>query len=253
MRWAAASAASRRLGALVVNLLLGVFAGAVSLALLLLGTVFALVSGSGRVVWAYLGALVLATAIAVFLGRRRGGGRGPSRPFPARRALVAACAVAATGLVVAFAGNALAIRLPRQAEMARWMVEHRAAFERLRDMIQSDRLEGVVSSGALFEKGSSGRVPPEEAGLTTERAGEYRRLLRLLGCEQVAGLDDGAVRFSYRSWGLANRGWRAAVVWSPREPAPLLPTIDGFPTTRVAGSEHVFARIDSSWYAYVIW
>lgn len=192
-----------------------------------LGVLFTLVSGSGLVVEAYLAGVLGSGLFLWWRRRRRGPGGEASGPARARRAMASLCLVFAAGLAGTFAATALAIRPPKQAALAAWLQEHRADLERLRAILESDRL------------GTDGA--------------EYQRLLRATGCQAAGRWSDGSVYFLYRSWGMANQGWRAGLVWSAREPAPLLPSLDGFPATRVPGSERAFSRLDGSWYAYVIW
>lgn len=192
-----------------------------------LGALFTLVGGSGLVVKAYFAGLLGAGLFLLWRRRRRGAGGEAPWPARARRAMVSLCLFFAAGLAAAFVASGVAIRVPKQAELAAWLQEHRADFERMREILASDRFAG------------------NEA--------EYARLLRATGCQGAGRWPDGSVYFLYRSWGMANKGWRADLVWSPQEPSPLLPTIDGFPATKVQGSDHVFSRLDGAWYAYVIW
>lgn len=210
-----------------MNMLLAVLAGLAALVLVVLGALFTFVTGSGLVVKAYFAALFVAGLVAVWRRRRGAPKAEPPWPVRARRAMVSLCLVLAAGLAATFLASAVAIRPPTQADLSSWLREHRAELERLRELVQ----------GSPFGA--------HEA--------EYRRLLRSTGCQGAGQWANGSVYFLYRSWGMANRGWRASLVWSPEEPSPLLTTIDGFPATKVPGSDHVFSRLDGSWYAYIVW
>lgn len=208
-----------------MNVLLAGLAALAALALFLLGTLFTLVSGSKAVIGAYLLALFAAwRGTRWWRGRR---GESPADPWPlrARRAMAWLCLVMAAACVVSLAANMIAMRPPSQADLAGWYHDHRAELERMRVLIVAGQ-----SGGAEFE-----------------------RLMSDTGCLGAVPWSDGAVSFLYGSWGLANQGWRATVVWSPTEPRPLLATVDGFPATRVAGADRVFARIEGSWYAHIVW
>jgi hypothetical protein len=210
-----------------MNMLLAVLAGLAALALFVLGALFTFVTGSGLVVKAYFAAVFGAGLVAVWLRRRRAPAAEAPWPVRARRAMVSLCLVLAAGLGATFLASAAAIRPPKQADLASWLREHRAEFERMREIVQGGQFD---AHGA-----------------------EYWRLLRATGCQGANVWSDGSVSFGYRSLGMANQGWRATLVWSPKQPSPLLPTIDGFPATKVPGSDRAFSRLDGSWYAHIVW
>lgn len=142
-----------------------------------------------------------------------------------RRGAGATCVAVGLGLVASVVGNGVAIRPPSQAAMEAWYRTDPAGFDRLRER---------VATGA-------GTRAEDEA------------LLSAAGCRGAWPGPDGSVHVFCRSWGLANQGWRAGLAWSPRPPAPLLPTLDGFPSTRVPGHDRAYARIEGDWYAVIVW
>jgi hypothetical protein len=142
-----------------------------------------------------------------------------------RRGGCATCAAVGLGLVASIVANGIAFRPPTQASMEGWYRADPAAFDRLRER---------VAAGA---------------GTTTED----EALLAAVGCRGTWPGPDGQVMVFCRSWGLANQGWRAGLAWSPRPHVPLLPTLDGFPSTRVPGHDRAYARIAGDWYAVIVW
>ncbi|MCM2254081.1 MAG: hypothetical protein NDJ94_00285 [Vicinamibacteria bacterium] len=208
-----------------MNMLLAGLAALVAFVLFLLGALFTLVSSSNVVIGAYLAALVAGWQGARWWRTRRWAGSTEGPALRARRSMVSLCLVMAAALGVTLATNMVMIRPPSQAALAGWFQGHRAELERMRELIEKRQSAGL----------------------------EFQRLLHDTGCQGAHEWSDGAISFGYRSWGMANQGWRATLVWSPTEPKPLLATVDGFPATRVPGSDRVFARIDGSWYAHIVW
>lgn len=245
------------MGGPVANTIVILAAGLAALAFLLLGAGFALASGLLGVVSAYFGSMLTAGLVALWL-RRRGAVRAEAmtRLVRLRRATVSLCAISAVGFVASFAATFVASRPPAQAFVASRLQEHRDGFERLREMVGVDRLETILDYGSWYARPQEPLIfkSANDAGLATERAAEYTRLMRSVGSQRVDIWKNGTIHFSVASWGTANRGWRVTLVWSEKEPDPLLPTIDGFPGTKPPGGpNYTFSRVEKSWYAYIVW
>jgi hypothetical protein len=230
-----------------------VLAGVLGALLAAAGTLFALVSGSGFVVRTYAISVLLMGAIAVWWGRRRSRGAHAPWPLRARRFAVSFCMVAALGVVAALVSNVLAMRPPGQAEVAAWLRDNKAGFERLREMLEADRLQAALDYGSEYAREPLLFRPPDGVGLTAERAAEYRRLMRAANCQRVDVWSPGTVSFAFRAWGMANRGWRVNLIWSKDEPGPLAPTIDGLRAGRPSAPNRAFSRLEGPWYAYINW
>lgn len=215
-------------------------------------------SGLLGVVWVYLASILVAALTAIWL-RRRASARAAAataRFVRLRRAVISLCAVSAVSFAAALIANAIAIRPPKQAWVAARLQAHRAGFDRLREMVVTDRLETVHDYGSKYAREQESLIfkSPGDAGIAPEQAAEYTRLMRAVGCQRVDVWRDGTVSFSVAAWGTASRGWRVNLAWSKDEPHPLLPTIDGFPATKASGGpDHAFSRIEGPWYAYMIW
>jgi hypothetical protein len=120
-------------------------------------------------------------------------------------------------------------------------------------MIVADGLSSVIE-GESYARESLRFRTPVELGIAPERVALYRQRMSAAGCPRIDVRDDGAVVFAVASWGLANRGWRVALVWTKTPPTPLVPTIDGFRKTRPARTwESATSPLGGDWYATIIW
>lgn len=160
-------------------------------------------------------------------------------------------AIAFLFLVVVMGGCVFCFtpRPPKEAKLIQNFNEHRAAFEKLRDMLQADeQVTRVGSWGVATTKSAVPRIPPE-GDLSVDRYNEYMALLK-----QVGGISAWRDKGKYAnpeivvwSWGWAGRGHCVAVFWLDQEPTNLVTNLDDYFRKRMYGRPG-YRHIDENWY-----
>jgi hypothetical protein len=140
---------------------------------------------------------------------------------------------------------------PKEAKLVQHFQTHRAAFERLRDMLQADgQVVSLTGSGVPTTNSLFLRVPPE-GNLTLERYNVYMALLK-----QVSGSsayrrqgqhpDSGIVVWN---WGWAGNSLWIGICWMDQAPTNLIATLDGYSGQDRFGQRHVaYRHIEANWY-----
>jgi hypothetical protein len=219
--------------------------------LLLFVALGAVLTGGPSVAGAALVALVVAALLTVWrLAKRTPRGRGG--PLGALRRLAqVALLMTAVPALTALVASGLAFRPPSQDEIVSQFAEHRMEYEALRDMAAADGLARVSDAGGRFSmEGPFPLRTPDAVGISQGRATEYQRLLKAAGASGLSVSPDGSVLFPVAGWGMANRGWRLALMWSKREPDRLVASLDGLSSTQ---GQPVATRIEGDWYVSFIW
>jgi hypothetical protein len=167
-------------------------------------------------------------------------------------------AIAFMFIVVAFGGCVyfFAPRPPKEAKLIQNFDEHRATFEQLRDMLQTDtNLTRVASWGIETRKPFFLGYPPG-GNFPIDRFHEYLALLKKAG-GLAAGRGEGEHAdpiIVVWAWGWAGDTRHICICWLDEQPTNQIRTLDGYrgqsvyPNTVVA-----FKHIDQQWYLQADW
>lgn len=152
------------------------------------------------------------------------------------------------GGVVALLGYlSFTSRPPEEAKLLKSFYDRRAAYERLRDMLQADgQIESLAEWGVATTKSIVHHVPPE-GDFPVERYQEYMALLKEVG-GYIAFRGEGEpadLSIGVWRWGALDHSRHVGICWKDEEPPNQVATIDGY-----RGHIRVFRHIDSSWYLW---
>jgi hypothetical protein len=145
---------------------------------------------------------------------------------------------------------------PKESKVIGDFQVHRAAYERLRDMILADQQVKAVYAGSGVETTSSG-LPhePSEVNFSVGRYDEYVALLKEIGKGVVFKTEEKQSKLiCVIAWG---GGWAADtraiwLCWADREPANQVPSLDAY-YHDPKRPRNVFRHIDGSWYLNADW
>jgi hypothetical protein len=163
--------------------------------------------------------------------------------------------------VVAFGGCIyyFAPKPPKESKLIQNFNEHRADYEKLRDMLQVDtNLTRVASWGVETRKPVFLGNPPG-GNFSVERYNEYLTLLKKVG-GFVASRDEGEhPNFSIVVWGWGWAGFtkHVGICWKDEAPTNQIANVDDVYGTWMTNDNEerrvVFKHIDSNWYIWVDW
>jgi len=144
---------------------------------------------------------------------------------------------------------------PREKKLIENFYEHRAAYERLRHMLQEDEQLLRVASWGVETTNSVGIREPPEGDLSVNRYNEYLALLRETGAK----------------WGFRSRGERSecagvllwgggrggntrhvGLYWTDHKPDNQVASLDDY-YRNPKRPRDVFRHIDGNWYLYADW
>jgi hypothetical protein len=145
---------------------------------------------------------------------------------------------------------------PQEIKLIKNFNEHRADFEKLRDMLQADtNLTVVASWGVETTKSVVAHIPPE-GNFPVERYNEYLALLKNVG-GFVASRDEGEhpdPSIVVWGWGWAGDTKHIGICWKDQAPTNQIATLDGYQGRSVYPNRVVvFRHIDQNWYFWVDW
>jgi hypothetical protein len=153
-------------------------------------------------------------------------------------------------LAIVFPSN----KPPREGKLIENFNAHRAAYERLRDMLQADdQLLRVASWGVETTK--SGINVPPEGDFPIGRYNEYLALLRETG--GIGAFRGRGARPDSVSIGVWASGWAADtrhvhICWVDQEPANQVASLEDYYQTPKP-RHPVFRHIDGNWYLWADW
>jgi hypothetical protein len=143
---------------------------------------------------------------------------------------------------------------PKEAKLIQNFNENRAAFEKLRDMLQADeQVTRVGSWGIATIKSPVPQIPPE-ASFPVNRYNEYMALLK-----QVGGISAWRHEGKHADpeivvwrWGWAGGGHSVAVCWMDPGPTNQVASLDDYfqKPIRSDGSTFVYRYIDEKWFLW---
>jgi hypothetical protein len=143
---------------------------------------------------------------------------------------------------------------PKEAKLIHNFYAHRAAFERLRDMLLADgQVIRLAGWGVATTNSVVPRVPPE-GNFPLDRYKEYMALLKQVG-GFAATRGEGQhpdPSIVVWAWGFAGNTRHAGICWMDQEPTNQVATLDGYPgRSRYGDRQVVFRHIDTSWYLWM--
>lgn len=141
-------------------------------------------------------------------------------------------------------------RPPKEGVFIQNFHAHRAAYEHLRDMLQTDQqLTSVGKHGVVTTDGAVSAIPPEG----TFPVDRYREYLALL--DQVGGYAairaSGNFRIALWAYGFAGNTRHAGIAWLDQEPplADQIATLDGY-RGNPPGQKFAYRNIEGNWYLW---
>lgn len=142
---------------------------------------------------------------------------------------------------------------PSQRSVVRRFERNRECFEKVRAMLAEDSAIRSIASWGIDVIGGGSYETPEEAGLSQERYGEYRRLLRKVGAGSVIREED-QIRFGIAGSGFGSYGWRLAIAYRESEPNNVITDLSEFrPDGTTSGWNLAYCPIVDNWYIWIVW
>jgi len=153
-------------------------------------------------------------------------------------------------LAIVFPSN----KPPREEKLVENFYAHRAAYERLRDMLQADdQLLRVASWGVETTK--SGINVPPQGDFPIGRYNEYLALLREtggIGAFRGRGAHPESVSIGVWASGWAANTRHVHICWVNQEPANQVASLEDYYQTPKP-RHPVFRHIDGNWYLWADW
>ena len=142
---------------------------------------------------------------------------------------------------------------PKERELVENFYAHRAAYERLRDMLQTDENVLRVAAWGIETTDSVGvRIPPD-GGLSISRYNEYLALLRQTGGKWAfrgRGTQTVGVGVWTSGWGGDTR--HVELCWTEPQPSNQIPSLDEYYRSATR-PRRVFRHIVENWYLWADW
>lgn len=144
---------------------------------------------------------------------------------------------------------------PKESKLIADFQAHRAAYERLREMLLADQQIEEVSKKGIKTSGSLLLQRPSDLNFPLARYQEYMTLLSVIGRDGIfKGEEKQAMRACVIAWGA---GWagdtrHSWVCWADREPTNQVASLDDYyknPNRPRYASRH----IDGNWYLTADW
>jgi hypothetical protein len=154
-----------------------------------------------------------------------------------------------------FVFAALSGEPPKEQKLVENFYAHRAAFERLRDMLLADeRVRAVYARLGVETKESGLPHVPSEVNFPVSRYNEYRGLLEQIGSTEVfrAGENNSTICVSVWASGFGGDTRHLDNCWLNTPPVTQVASLSGFyktPKPRRAAFRH----IDGNWYLWADW
>ena len=161
-------------------------------------------------------------------------------------------------VVLAFGGCAyfVAPRPPKEAKLIQNFNKHRATFEQLRDMLQSDTNLSRFAGWGVETRNPFSLGYPTGTTFPLERFNKYLALIK--DVDAMGGWrDDGTntdLGILVWGWGWAGDTRHISICWLNEEPTNQIPTLDGYRGQSVyPNTVVVFKHIDQQWYLSADW
>lgn len=142
---------------------------------------------------------------------------------------------------------------PKERKFIQNFRAHRAAFERLRDMLQADKnLIRLASWGVETTDNVVASIPPE-GNFPVDRYKEYMALLKKVSGSVAARREgeEGDPSILLWGWGFAGNTRHVGICWLHQEPADLIATFDGYRgRSRYPDRKVMYRHIDANWYLW---
>jgi hypothetical protein len=146
-------------------------------------------------------------------------------------------------------------RPPKEKRLLENFYEHRAAFERLRDMLLTDKQVRAVYARSGVETTES-VLPhvPSEVNFPANRYSEYRGMLEQIGGTEVfrAGEGNSTICISVWAGGFGGDTRHVDNCWLDMPPANQVSSLSDFYKTPKP-RRPVFRHIDGNWYLWADW
>jgi hypothetical protein len=147
-------------------------------------------------------------------------------------------------------------RPPKEAQVIANFHVHRAAFERLRDMLEADQPVGRIAEWGIEPAAEPWRAAiPPEGDFPVGRYNEYLALLKEIGgygAFRERGKPPVPVGIDVWGSGWASDTRHIAVCWLNKPPSNQVSSLDTFYQTPKPRSP-VFRHIDGNWYLWADW
>ncbi|HUO12797.1 MAG TPA: hypothetical protein VMU37_08585 [Caulobacteraceae bacterium] len=135
---------------------------------------------------------------------------------------------------------------PTDAALTRQFQNHRADFEIVREMAQTDRYVTRIAPTFVMLRGASPPPPEQVRGAISDaRLERYRDLFRRIGDRDGIDNGEGYVFFAVYDAGLAgSSGVSKGIAWSADQPPNIVKSLDG----RIVGPLQGWRQIAPNWY-----
>jgi hypothetical protein len=146
-------------------------------------------------------------------------------------------------------------RPPAEEKLIANFFAHRAAYERLRDMLLADRQLVRVAKWGVETTKSVGPQTPPTADFSERRYNEYLALFQESGAlgasREEGGHPEGIAVWVWGS-GWAGDARHVNICWIDHEPAPQVPSLKEYYRTPKP-RQPVFRKIEGHWYLWADW
>jgi hypothetical protein len=134
---------------------------------------------------------------------------------------------------------------------------HRAAYERLRQMLQADGQlrsvgTGAIRGGWIATTNSWAHVKPQEAHFPLERHHEYLTLLNEVGAAFVVRRpgEPADIQFFLWHWGFGSMGGSIGICWEHQAPTNQIQRLADHIRRAGGGSFMGYRHIEGNWYLW---
>ena len=142
-------------------------------------------------------------------------------------------------------------RPPKESQLIKNFYANRAAFEKLRDMLQVDEQVYILDQRGILTTNSSGFHFPPYGNLTVDRYEVYISLLKQVGGITVRRNAESRLNVPLWVWGWAGNGKNIGICWMDQAPTNQIPTLDGHFGRDPYGKQHLaYRHVDANWYLW---
>jgi len=140
-------------------------------------------------------------------------------------------------------------KVPSDAELASFFVQHKKDFVTLVSMLSSEPSEIVgITRHHVMLKEPWHQVSHQEANISTSRFDLYQKLMSKNDVQQVWRHDaETLIAAGFSGWGFASKGPRLAYVYRQDAPSNLVETLDGI-KKHDSGWTTVYRRLANHWF-----
>lgn len=159
------------------------------------------------------------------------------------------------GLGCAFAYFYFAGRPPKEAKLIPDFQAHRPAYEKLREMLHTDKQLRRLADWGVETTTSPVPQKPPEGDFPLARYNEYLSLLKAVGGLWASrGEEYGVETDCVLVWasGWAGNTRHVDICWQEKQPSPLISSLDQYYQTPMP-RHPAFRHIDGNWYLWADW